>query len=51
MLNRIISVKLELLKLFNCMSYLNYWYFIAILGTIWLYANEPIVLNRIIRVK
>ena len=29
------------------MPKLNYWYYIAILGTIWQYANEWIVLNRI----
>ena len=30
---------------------LNYWYYIAILGTIWHGANKPIGLNRFINVK
>ena len=51
MLNRMISVKKQYLKLFNCVPELNYWYYIAICETIWLYANEWIEFNWIISVK
>ena len=42
MLIRIISFNKQYLKLFNRVPKLNYWYNIAILGTIWLCANKTI---------
>ena len=45
MFTGIISDELQYLKLVNCVPKLNYCYYIAILGTIWLYANKLIVLN------
>ena len=42
MLNRIISVKQQYFKLFNCVPKLNYWYYITILGTIWLSLNNEL---------
>ena len=43
MLNRIISAKLQYLKLFNSVAKLNYQYFIKILETICVQMNENIL--------
>ena len=50
MLYKIVCVELEYLKLFKIYQKFNHKYYIAMLWTIWLYANEWIVLDRIIGV-
>ena len=40
MLTRIMNIKYQYLKLFNSVPKLNYWYYIVLLGIIWLRTNK-----------